>query len=166
MARLRGQGAYKIRPIPQTDNATCWIAAYQMLYQVEEYSTYDVIPKLQAAGLNTNTTLSQKNYVAAADALNLTCVSPGLLLDMGSAVNAIGMYGVMKLSIEQDDGTAHAIILVGVDPDANQAGIINPWWDDEYTKGDVKENWVSFDAICVNGLKNRVAIPGVVQCWG
>src|SRR6185369_2228128 len=102
MARLRGQGAHRIRPIPQTNNSTCWIACYQMIYQVEDYSTFEVVPKLQSAKIDTNTTLPQSKYVDAADALNLKCVSPSYLLNMDTAVWAIGQYGVMKLSIEQE----------------------------------------------------------------
>ena len=164
MARLRAQGTFKIRPRPQIHSVSCWISCYEMLYQVQEYPVASVKSKLQAARIDTESGLPQAKYRDAATALGLSCGLAANLLSIDTTQWMLETYGPLKVSVVWD-GQAHGIVVVGVDPDTEEFGYFNPWWDSAFTAdSDTREKWSLF-SVLRNGIKDRTAVTGIVQHW-
>jgi hypothetical protein len=165
MAKLKAQGSYKITPVAQSNENTCWLACYQMIYQAQDWDKATLLERLKTAGIDTTATLKDADQEKAGKAVGFTSDCSSVLTDFATVRKYMESYGPFKVSISVGD-SGHAIVVTAVDPDDESVYFINPWselWTAERA-ADVKERSYSFKSLRTD-LQNRRTVKGSLQYY-
>ena len=142
MARVLTMNASNVIPKGQPSRMTCWLTAYEMLFNsggLAYITQHDIERRLKDGGFDVNSSkaggFSDEDFPAVAKILNTGTLFPGQLYTIGGVAGKLHNYGVLWLALQipidprKPDGNRypHIIIVVGVDEERKQVGIINPW---------------------------------------
>jgi hypothetical protein len=168
MPILRAQGSYKITPKAQSNEKTCWLAVYTMMYQTNDYTEAELQSKLKAANISLETTLKDDQQETAGKAVGFVSEKSAVLTDFKTVRKYIETYGAFKASISVGD-SGHALLVFAFDPDKEYIYYYNPWSDDwtstENRNADVaKPLWCAFNTF-QSMLANRKSVVGSLQRW-
>lgn len=165
MAKLSAMGSYKITPVAQSNENTCWLACYQMMYQSIDRTKGELEGFLKKAGIDMTVTLKDAQQETAGKAVGFVSAKSAVLTDFKTLRRYMETYGVLKISISVND-SGHAIVVVGVDPDTEQVYVINPWsedWTAERSK-DVKVRPQLFSQLKLD-MAGRKDVKGSLQYY-
>jgi hypothetical protein len=161
--KYRAQGTHRMKPQPQANSMTCWRHCFEMLYQWNDYSIYDVRNKLTDAGISPDQGLSDGNYVRAAEVLGLRSDMASTIGTLDALESMLDLWGPMKVGV-QWDGVNHAILVFGCDKEYEQFGFFNTWWGSIGEQEDcTKQQWAGFSDL-KKGMTAR-GLAKVVQHW-
>ena len=156
--RCRGQGSWRIVPVPQADKKTCWLACYKMLYQVNDMTLSELEEKLKGAKIDITGKLADDKQKDAADALGLTCAKGTSITSYKGLKNMIDNNGVMKVGVYWEEN--HAILVTGYDSVSESFGFINPWmFEPGGGAQDVKERWSPYANLKERAWKRAARRP-------
>ena len=142
MARLLTWSAGNVTPKGQPSRMTCWLTAYEMLFNsggMYAKTQYDIERILKDGGFNPGTSkdngISDEDFVQVSEILGTGTLLPGQLCGIGGLSRNLNNYGVLWVALQipinqkKPDGPRyrHIVIVVGVDEERGQVGIINPW---------------------------------------
>jgi hypothetical protein len=141
MTRVLTTNAKNITPKGQPSRMTCWLTAYEMLFNSGgEFCTQaDIEKRLKDGGFNVeyakSSGIGEDDFSIMARILKTGTLLPGQLLTIGALAVKLTNYGVLwvALQIPKDiykpngERYPHIIIVCGVDVERDQVAIINPW---------------------------------------
>lgn len=163
----------KMQPIPQEDSATCWLAAYQMMFDwagKPKDSIYTLLERtLTASGANDayRLGLDKADWARVAKAFGMKS-APGKKPFKASELAGYLENGPVLVHGKFGLGV-HSIVVTGVtvadwswQEDEETASYINPYWEGEKK---VHARTSSFKTYMKKGVENHNGIAGVLQYW-
>ena len=163
----------RLVPIPQEDDATCWRAAYQMMFDWKGKSK-DVIDTM-VKGSVANADLCYKLGLDKSDwekVGNLLGMKTAKAAKPFTAAQLAGFLANSPVLIHGKFGMGiHSIVITGVSvatgffesEDEEMTSYINPYWTG--TK-EVKERSSKFNEYVKLGVERQNGQAGVIQYWG
>ena len=142
MARVLTWSANNVTPKGQPSRMTCWLTAYEMLFNSggQTYvNQYDIERRLTDGGFDVAAAkgggFSDEDFTTVSEILNTGAMLPGALCSISGLSRNLTNYGVLWVALQipknmkKPDGARypHIIIVLGVDEEYNQIGIVNPW---------------------------------------
>ena len=142
MARVLTWGAGNVIPKGQPSRMTCWLTAFEMLFNsggMSAATQYDIERILNDGGFNVGAAksagFSDEDFVKVSEILGTGALLPGQLCSIGGLSCKLNNYGVLWVALQipvnqkkpDEARYPHIVIVVGVDEERGQVGIINPW---------------------------------------
>lgn len=159
----------RIAPIPQETDATCWLAAYQMMFNWKGKPT-DTIPTLMKSAVSSVSTCYEKGldkteWEKTGKAFGLTTVAGTGSFSASAlmgylAKSPVLIHGQFKLGM-------HSIVVIGCtvaesSDDLEMVVYINPYWSG--TK-QVFERSSVFKSYLLPAIAANNGTAGVIQYW-
>lgn len=122
----------------QSNEASCWYAAYCMLFKWKGLPVKYVRERIEAAGLDYtdywNNGLPDTHYVKTRQALGLSGFSRSYFRnfanDLDHMAEILISYGPFWVAMRNPHASGdHAVIVNGVEPALNRIWVANPWGD-------------------------------------
>lgn len=148
MSRNLTWSAANVTPKGQPSRMTCWLTAFEMLFNSGGmYATtqYDIERILRSSNFDVDTAIgigfNDEDFVKVSEILGTGALLPGQSCTIGGLSRNLMNYGVLWFALQipldqkkvDDKRYKHIVIVVGVDEERNQVGVINPWkentWD-------------------------------------
>jgi hypothetical protein len=159
----------KLKPIPQEDDATCWLAAYQMMFDWKGKSKDSIQFLLPSAVSDAKACykkgLDKSDWGMVARVFGLTSqkgTKPFSASDLAGYIKhgPVLVHGKFPLGM-------HSIVVTGVSVadsagEDDQVTYINPYWTG--TK-EVFARTSSFKLYVKIGVENNNGVSGVIQYW-
>lgn len=159
----------KLNPIPQDDDATCWLAAYQMMFDWKGKPKDSIGTLLKGAVSDVDLCykkgLDKSDWDKSAKAFGLASVkgsSPFSAKELAGFIShgPVLVHGKFPLGY-------HSIVVTGVSVadypwEDDQVTYINPYWTGVKS---VKERTSSFKLYLKIGVENNNGVAGVIQYW-
>ena len=123
----------------QSNDASCWYAAYCILYDWKGKPTSSIREKIEKSSLGAagykdayDNGLKDTDYPTTRDALGLTGFRRGYIItladDLEYFAKTLGDYGPMWLAFHSDSKNAdHGVVVCGVNLTMKQIHVMNPW---------------------------------------
>jgi hypothetical protein len=156
-------------PIPQEEDSTCWVAAYQMMFDWKGKPKDSIRTLMQNAVSNVDECylkgLDKSDFDKAAKAFGLNSVKgskPFTAKELAGYIShgPVLVHGKFPLGM-------HSIVVTGVgladyDWEDDTVNYINPYWRGSKT---VKESTSLFKVYLKLGVENNNGVAGVIQYW-
>ncbi|HEX8568159.1 MAG TPA: papain-like cysteine protease family protein [Pyrinomonadaceae bacterium] len=162
-----------LKPIPQENDATCWLAAYQMMFDWKG-KTKDSIQTMLEAALTKKRSdesflkgLDKSDWEKAAKAFGMNSVAgkkPFTASELAGylANGPVLVHGKFALGLHSIVITAVTVADNSWEEDRESTTYINPYW-----KGDkvVAPRTSFFKDYLKQGVENNNGVAGVIQYW-
>ena len=145
MARKLAMNANNVKPKGQPLGSNeCWLTAYEMLFNSGgevSITNFDIKKRLETGGFNVRSSLVSglldEDFMKMSRILNTGALLPGQLSSIGGMARNLQNYGVLWLALQipkdpkkiEGERYKHIIVVLGVDEELDQVGIVNPWME-------------------------------------
>lgn len=149
---------FNVPMIGQANAKCCWLACYQMLYGWKGRSTGEPPSRASKAGISTTSGLYSDQWGKARNAMGLTSYRVGYLKEsFDNLTYVLDKCGPMWCAGDFLNGSGHAIVISGYNPDNQQLRVNDPYEIYKYH---------SYDYYTYNGWRAKVKeLAFACQVW-